>query len=163
MEIRIFEEEDFEQVWQIFHPIVSAGTTYTFDQNTNRAEARRVWLNAPLETWVALENGVILGTYFIKPNQGGGGAHVCNCGYMVAQNARGKGIARKMCEHSQMRAQQLGFKAMQFNFVVSTNLGAIALWKKLGFAEVGRLPKAFDHPQDGYVDAFVMYKDLDAG
>jgi ribosomal protein S18 acetylase RimI-like enzyme len=102
--------------------------------------------------------GETVGTYTIKTNQPGGGAHVCNCGYMVAEAARGRGIARAMCLHSQQEARAMGYLAMQFNFVVETNTGAIALWEALGFATVGRLPHAFAHPEAGLVDARVMYK-----
>ncbi len=103
----------------------------------------------------------ILGTYYIKPNQPALGAHVCNCGYIVAEKARGKGIASEMCSHSQHKALSMGFKAMQYNLVVSTNKGAVRLWKKLGFRIIGTLPRAFRHSQSGFVDAFVMYKQLE--
>lgn len=160
MEIRKAVEADFDQIWPIFHEIVSAGTTYAIDRDTDRAGARRIWMEAPRETWVAVEDDVVLGTYYIKANQAGGGAHVCNCGYMVASKTQGRGIARMMCEQSQVRAVELGFRAMQFNFVLASNVGAIGLWKKLGFDEVGRLPEAFEHPEAGYVDALVMFKRL---
>ena len=158
MLIREASEEDFDQIWDIFHPIVAAGETYTYARDITRGEAHRVWMEMPHRTFVAEVEGRILGTYYIKPNQGGGGAHVCNCGYMVAEAARGMGLATRMCEHSLEVAPKLGYRAMQYNFVVSTNVGAIGLWKKLGFEEIGRLPKAFDHPQEGLVDAVVMYQ-----
>ena len=109
-------------------------------------------------TFVAEMQGEILGTYLIKTNQGGNGRHVCNCGYMVASRARGQGIAGAMCKHSQEKALELGYKAMQFNFVVSTNAAAIRLWNRHGFETVGRLPKAFEHPTEGFVDGLIMYK-----
>ena len=160
MEIRLATGADFDGIWPIFHEIVAAGTTYAIDRETDRGGARRIWMEAPRETWVAVDGGVIVGTYYIKANQAGGGAHVCNCGYMVASDAQGRGIARAMCEHSQARAVEMGFLAMQFNFVLATNVGAIELWTKLGFEVVGRLPKAFDHPSEGMVDALVMFKGL---
>ncbi len=160
MDIRQATDADFAQIWPIFHQIVAAGTTYAIDPDTDRAGARRIWMDAPRETWVAVEDGVVLGTYYIKANNAGGGAHVCNCGYMVASDAQGRGIARMMCEQSQVRAVELGFRAMQFNFVLASNVGAVGLWRKLGFDEVGRLPEAFDHPELGYVDALVMFKRL---
>ncbi len=120
-----------------------------------------MWCDAPAATYVAEEGGKILGTYYIKTNNAGGGAHVCNCGYITAHAAQGRGIARTMCLHSQSEARALGYKAMQYNLVLSSNVGAVALWKKLGFAEIGRLPKAFDHPEQGLVDALVMYKWLE--
>ena len=103
-------------------------------------------------------DGHILGTYYLKTNQVGPGSHVCNCGYMVSSKARGKGLATAMCQHSQKQAIKLGYKAMQFNFVASSNEGAIRLWNKLGFNTVGHLSKAFHHPNKGYVDALIMYK-----
>lgn len=160
MDIRLAVPEDFDQIWPIFEQIVSAGTTYAYPRDTDAAGARRLWIEQPQETWVAVEDGVVVGTYYIKPNNAGGGAHVCNCGYMVASHVQGRGIARKMCEHSQLRAVELGFRAMQFNFVLATNVGAIGLWRKLGFDEVGRLPGAFEHPSEGFVDALVMFKTL---
>ena len=115
-------------------------------------------MDYPRKTYVVEEGGEILGTYFIKTNHEGPGAHVCNCGYMVSSNARGKGLATSMCEHSQEQALVLGYKAMQFNFVASSNEGAVRLWNKLGFEIVGTLPKAFEHPNLGLVDAHVMFK-----
>jgi ribosomal protein S18 acetylase RimI-like enzyme len=102
-----------------------------------------------------------LGTYYIRPNNTGGGAHVANCGYITAPKARGKGLARAMCIHSQKHAKSTGYTAMQFNFVIATNIGAIRLWEKLGYETAGRLPKAFCHPKQGMVDALVMFKALD--
>ena len=161
MKIREATEADFEKIWPIFHESASAGETYAYAQNTPEEGARRLWLHLPRKTFVAEKEGEILGTYYIKTNQSGPGSHVCNCGYMVASNARRKGIATIMCEHSQKVAIELGYKAIQFNFVASSNEDAVRLWKKLGFDIVGRLPKAFNHPSKGYVDALVMYKWLE--
>jgi len=158
MNIREASEEDFDEIWPIFHEVVSAGETYAYHQDTTKDQALNIWVNTPRKTFVAIENGNILGTYYIKTNQAGPGSHVCNCGYMVSSKARGKGLATAMCEHSQQAAKDLGYKAMQFNYVASTNEGAIRLWEKLGFETVGKLPKAFNHPAQGYVDALVMYK-----
>ena len=158
MNIREAAEKDFDEIWPIFHEIVSAGETYAYSQDTTKEQALNIWLKAPRKTFVFEENGKILGTYYLKTNQAGPGSHVCNCGYMVSSKARGKGLGTAMCEHSQQAAKELGFKAMQFNFVASTNEGAIRLWEKLGFETVGKLPKAFNHPAKGYVDALVMYK-----
>ncbi|MFD0914757.1 GNAT family N-acetyltransferase [Methylophilus luteus] len=158
MHIREATIADFDQIWPIFKTIVAAGETYAYPRDTTREQAIKLWLEAPRKTFVAEENGEILGTYYIKTNQAGGGDHVCNCGYMVSPAARGRGLATTMCEHSQQIARSLGYLAMQFNFVASTNEGALRLWTKLGFETVGRLPKAFRHPALGYVDAVVMYK-----
>jgi ribosomal protein S18 acetylase RimI-like enzyme len=161
MKIREITENEFEKIWPIFHEIVSSGETYPYPRDTPREEAEKLWIHVPRKTYVIEDDGQIVGTYYIKTNQPGAGSHVCNCGYMVSPEARGKGFATTMCEHSQSVARELGYKAMQFNLVVSTNAGAVRLWKKLGFDIVGRLPLAFNHPTKGYVDAFVMYKWLE--
>jgi ribosomal protein S18 acetylase RimI-like enzyme len=126
----------------------------------NRADALAYWTAADRETFVAEDDGRIVGTYYLRPNQAGGGAHVANCGYVTAAEATGRGIARRMCEHSMQRAAARGFRAMQFNFVVGTNERAIGLWESLGFRTVGRLPEAFLHPREGYTDALVMFRPL---
>jgi L-amino acid N-acyltransferase YncA len=158
MTIREATAADWDQIWPIFHEVVSAGDTYAYPMDTDRDEAFRIWIEAPAKTFVVEEAGQILGTYFIKTNQAGPGDHVCNCGYMVSSAARGRGLATAMCEHSQDVALQLGYRAMQFNFVATSNEGAVRLWNRLGFETVGRLPGAFRHPSRGFVDALVMYK-----
>jgi L-amino acid N-acyltransferase YncA len=158
MHIREATLADFDQIWPIFQTIVAAGETYAYPRDTTYEQAIKLWMEVPRKTFVAVDDGQILGTYYIKTNQLGGGDHVCNCGYMVSSAARGRGLATTMCEHSQQIAKELGYLAMQFNFVASTNEGAVRLWSKLGFATVGQLPKAFHHPVKGYVDALVMYK-----
>jgi RimJ/RimL family protein N-acetyltransferase len=161
IKIRPFKEEDWAAAWHIIEPVFRAGETYAFAPDITEAEAHRVWVQMPTATFIAAdEGGNVLGTYYIKPNQPALGAHVCNCGYIVAENARRKGIASEMCHHSQREAIARGFRAMQYNLVVSTNKFAVRLWKKLGFEVIGTLPKAFRHPLLGLVDAFVMYKQL---
>ena len=158
MQIREATTADFVQIWPIFGDIVAAGDTYGYATDTDQEQAEHLWMTLPVKTFVAEENGEILGTYYLKTNQAGPGQHVCNCGYMVSAAARGRGLATRMCEHSQDTARKLGYQAMQFNFVASSNSGAVRLWQKLGYDIVGRLPKAFNHPSLGMVDAFVMYK-----
>ena len=148
-------------IWPIFHEVVSSGEFYAFDRDISREQARQQWMESPQKTFLIEETGEILGSYFIKANQQGGGSHVCNCGYMVSSAARGRGLATLMCEHSQSIARELGYKAMQFNFVIETNVGAVKLWHKLGFETIGTVPKAFHHPEHGYVGAHVMYKWLE--
>ena len=144
----------------ILEPIIRPGETYTLPRDMPRKEALDYWFAPQHEVFVAEEDSQILGTYFLQPNQRGGGSHVANCGYVTALWATGRGVARAMCAHSLERACDRGFKAMQFNFVVSTNKRAIALWHSLGFEIVGRLPGAFHHPTAGFVDALVMYRSL---
>lgn len=158
--VRAARDEDRDAIWSILEPALRAGETYTVDPDISREDSLSYWYEASHEPFVAEEDGVILGTYFMRANQGGGGSHVANCGYMTAARAQGKGIARTMLEHSLEHAKRRGFRAMQFNFVVSTNERAVATWRAYGFEVVGTLPGAFKHPQFGFVDALVMYKQL---
>jgi ribosomal protein S18 acetylase RimI-like enzyme len=159
--IRKYHATDWTAVWPILRSTIQAGETYTFSPDSSEAEIHKAWVEIPSATYVACDpDGRVLGTYFIKPNQPGLGAHVCNCGYVVASTAERRGIASLMCEHSQGEAITMGFRAMQFNFVVSTNERAVRLWQRLGYEIVGRLPGAFHHPRLGYVDALIMFKQL---
>jgi ribosomal protein S18 acetylase RimI-like enzyme len=151
---------DADPVWAILEPTIRAGETYTLPRDMPRGEALAYWFAAGHEVFVAEDDARILGTYFLQANQQGGGSHVANCGYITAPWATGRGVARAMCAHSLNHARQRGSRAMQFNFVVSTNQRAIALWQTFGFEIVGRLPAAFLHPTAGYVDALVMYRSL---
>lgn len=158
MQIRPAQPSDGPAILEIIIPVIREGATYTLDPQMREADALAYWLSPDKETFVAEENGAIVGTYFVRPNQGGGGGHVCNCGYMTHTAAVGRGVARAMCQHSLAHARERGYRAMQFNFVVSTNERAVRLWQSMGFAIVGRLPQAFRHPTHGYVDALVMYQ-----
>jgi ribosomal protein S18 acetylase RimI-like enzyme len=159
--IERFQEDRWQALLPILRATFAKGDTYAFDPTSSDEEIRRAWIDAPKATFVAIdERNEIVGTYFIKPNQPGLGSHVCNCGYVVSSSAQGRGIATMMCEHSQVQARAMGFRAMQFNLVVSTNERAVALWKRLGFEIVGTIPDAFHHQTLGYVDAYVMYKTL---
>jgi len=158
LQIREAAQDDFERIWPFFNPIASAGDTCAYPRDISKQEAKRLWMHLPDKTFVAEERGEIIGAYYIKANHDGPGKHVCNCGYMVSEKARGAGLGTLMCKHSQKIALKLGYKAIQFNFVAETNRLAVHLWSKLGFEIVGRLPKAFNHPEKGYVDALVMYK-----
>ena len=160
LNIRKAESRDTGAIAAIIVPVIREGATYTLDSNMSEAEAVAYWMAPDKETFVAEQEGVVLGTYYMRPNQAGGGRHVCNCGYMTSAAATGRGIARRMCEHSLEHARSRGYRAMQFNFVVSTNERAVRLWQSLGFEIVGRLPGAFKHPSAGYIDAFVMYRQL---
>lgn len=161
--IRDITKNDFQQFWPTFQHIIEAQETYAFAPSMSEAQAYALWCEAPVKTFVFEQDGTILGSYYIKANAAGPGSHVCNCGYMVSAAARGKGVARQMCEHSQQVAAELGFRAMQFNSVVSTNTVAVSLWQKLGFTIVGTLPKAYRHRTEGYVDCLVMFKTLVEG
>jgi ribosomal protein S18 acetylase RimI-like enzyme len=160
MEVRSFTSSDADAVWRILEPMLRSGDTYTLPSNWSREEAMGYWLSPGHHVFVAEEGPVILGTYYLKTNQKGGGDHVCNCGFVTAPAAMGKGVARTMCAHALETAKQLGYRAMQFNFVVSSNTRAVGLWKSFGFEIVGTLPGAFRHPELGFIDAYVMFKSL---
>ncbi|WP_449395518.1 N-acetyltransferase family protein [Devosia riboflavina] len=160
MIIRPAAEADQTAIMDIVAPVLRAGETYAIDSDLTDEQMRDYWFLPAHEVFVAEDEGVILGTYYLQANQRGGGAHVANCGYMVSPKAQGKGLAAAMCEHSQVVAKERGFRAMQFNHVVSANVRAVALWQRLGFEIVGTLPKAFNHPVHGFVDSYVMFKTL---
>lgn len=141
-------------------PTIREGATYALDPLMSESDAMSYWMGPGKDTFVLHDDTVILGTYYVRANHAGGGGHVCNCGYMTRASATGRGVARYMGEHSIAYARSVGFRAMQFNFVVSTNERAVKLWQALGFEIVGRLPLAFCHPTAGYVDALVMYRHL---
>lgn len=157
-EIRQALETDFDGIWEIIKVVLRQGDTYPHSPTTNREEAFEYWMTTSTAAFIALDKGEILGTYYLRPNQPDLGSHVCNGGYMVKPGARNRGIGTAMGRHSIAEAKRLGFKAMQFNLVVATNESSIRLWNKLGFDLVGTLPKAFNHKDFGFVDAFVMYK-----
>jgi L-amino acid N-acyltransferase YncA len=181
MKIRQATEADHDAIWKIFREVVAGGDTYALDPHMSREDALAYWFACRTHTYVmeidrqsageadsfpgtatpsptADANRTIAGTYILRPNQSGGGSHVANAAFMVPASARGKGIGRAMAEHCLSEARRLGFHAMQFNFVISTNTSAIRLWQELGFEVVGNLPRAFRHPAKGYVDVYVMYR-----
>jgi L-amino acid N-acyltransferase YncA len=159
--IRPFEPADAPAVWSIWQAVVAGGDTFAFDETFTENQALALWTKPPARGYVAVdESGSVVGTCFIRPNQPGRGSHVANAGFMVAEAARGKGVGRAMGVFALAEARRLGFAAMQFNFVVSTNEAAVALWKDLGFRVIGTIPRGFKHEQLGPVDVFVMYRDL---
>jgi L-amino acid N-acyltransferase YncA len=161
LNIRRALESDFEDIWQIFHAVVRRGDTYAYETESTREHFSSLWMSASVRTYVAcIDDGTIAGTYILKPNQLGPGAHVANAGYMVSDQFAGHGIGRSMCAHSLDEARGLGFKAMQFNSVVSTNHVAVHLWRRMGFSIVGTVPQAFRHREQGLVDIHVMHRFL---
>jgi ribosomal protein S18 acetylase RimI-like enzyme len=160
LKIRPATPADWNAVWNVLAPTFSAGETYPLPRDLGRDGSLAYWFTPGHEVFVAEDDGPIVGTYYLRPNQKGGGSHVANCGYVTAGWSTGRGVARAMCHHSLARAATRGFKAMQFNFVVSTNERAVRLWQSCGFEIVGRLPAAFEHPALGYVDALVMHRTL---
>jgi ribosomal protein S18 acetylase RimI-like enzyme len=157
--IRHADDDDRDAIWAALEPTIRAGDVFALPRAMSRHDALAYWLAPHHEVFVA-EDGVLLGTYYLRANQLGGGDHVANCGYLTTPAATGRGVAREMCAHSLTRARERGFRAMQFNFVVATNERAVRLWEVMGFSIVGRLPGAFAHPSRGDVDALVMYQRL---
>ena len=160
MKIRAANDADHNAIWKIFREVVAAGDTYALDPRMSREDALCYWFGRNTRTYVAESAESVVGTYILRPNQSSGGSHVANAGFMVAPEAQGHGVGRAMAEHCLSEARRLGFRAMQFNFVISTNESAIRLWRQLGFKIVGTLPHAFRHTEEGYVDVYVMYRSL---
>ncbi|MGB6151743.1 MAG: GNAT family N-acetyltransferase [Pricia sp.] len=161
MNIRKTTKSDYDQVWNIFTAVIKTGDTYMFLPNTTRSEMEILWFADYITTFVVEEKGQILGTYIIKDNQIGLGNHIANCSYMVSPKAQGRGIGKKLCEHSIQFSKDSGYMGIQFNAVVSSNKGAIALWKKYGFEIIGITPKGFRHASLGLMDTYIMFKSLD--
>jgi len=160
MHIRPVNAADTDAIWAVIQPTIRAGETYALDRDMHKDAALAYWLAPDKETFVAEADGIVVGTYYLRANQAGGGRHICNAGYVTGETAAGRGVAHAMCLHSMDYAKAQGFRAMQFNFVVSSNIRAVGLWQSLGFEIVGRLPAAFDHPALGFVDALVMHRSL---
>lgn len=160
MDIREIGADEFALVWPVFQAVVSTGDTYAYDPEISCDAAKAMWTAPGSRLFVATEGDKVLGCYLLKANQPALGDHVANAGYMVAPDARGKGVAGALCRHSMDTARKAGFAAMQFNFVVASNTTAVALWQKHGFEIVGRVPNAFRHRQLGPTDVYVMYRAL---
>jgi len=157
--IRAAVPADHDAIYELFRGVVEAGDTFAFPADMPHQDAIRFWTAAPATAFVAELDGRVVGSSYLKPNQPGRGSHVANAGFMVAPESRGKGVGRALGEHAIAEARRLGFRAMQFNYVVSTNL-AVRLWQELGFAIVGTLPGAFRHPEHDFVDVYVMFREM---
>ncbi|MFC2140173.1 GNAT family N-acetyltransferase [Candidatus Auribacterota bacterium] len=160
-DIREARENDVDAIWEIFHEVIIAGDTYVFDPNTSKDQFLKLWLAPHMATYVLEDDGKIIGTYALKPNQPDLGSHIANAAYMVPPEEQNRGIGRAMCEHSLKEAKILGYIGMQFNMVVSTNDAAISLWQQFGFSIIGTIPKGFRDTKLGYIDTHIMYKSLE--
>ena len=160
IEIRKANAEDKDQIWEIIKEVISKGDTYTFDPNTHKETMLNYWYGPDRYTYVATDNRKIVGTFYIKINQPGLGAHIANGAYMVSETASGKGIGKKMGEFSLEEAKRLGYTAMQFNIVIKSNARAVNLWQNLGFKIIGEIPDAFNHKENGMTNAYIMYRKL---
>ena len=165
MKIRPATSADRDAIWAILEPVIRAGETYALARDMPKDAALAYWIATDRETFVVEHSSVergseILGTYYLRPNQAGGGSHVANCGYITHSAAHGQGVARRMCEHSLAHARGQGYRAMQFNFVLASNSRAVKLWQSFGFEILGRISQAFQHPSLGFVDALIMFRTL---
>jgi ribosomal protein S18 acetylase RimI-like enzyme len=159
--IRPGTRTDDDALWKILEPTFRAGETYPQPRDIDREAALELWWRPEHAVFVAEdEGGALVGTYYLKANNIGSARHVANCGYMTLPQAAGQGIGRTLCLHSLEQARTRGFRAMQFNLVIATNTPAVHLWQSCGFEIVGRLPGAFEHPTQGFVDALVMFQTL---
>lgn len=160
MNIRKAIPSDSDQIWEIISEVISKGDTYVFAPDSSKEKMLDYWLASDKHTFVAEQNGEIIGTFYLKANQPDLGSHIVNAGYMVSSKARGQGLGYTMGEFSIAEAKRLGFRAMQFNIVIKTNEGAVRLWQKLGFSIIGEIPDAFQHSRLGFVNAYIMYQSL---
>ncbi|GAA4276696.1 GNAT family N-acetyltransferase [Aquimarina mytili] len=160
MKIREATPKDYDTIWEIFEKVIKTGDTYVFDPQTQKKDLTKHWFASYMKTYVLEEQGKVIGTYIIKPNQIDLGSHIANCSYMVHPNYHGKGAGKMLCEHSLQNAKEMGYKAMQFNIVVSTNIAAVKLWQKYNFEIIGTIPKGYKHSSLGYVDAYIMYREI---
>lgn len=158
--IRKAREDDKDNIYKIAKDVLKTGDTYTMPPNSKKNEILRYWFGDKKSTFVALMNNQIVGFFYIKPNQAELGNHISNASYMVSPKFQNMGIGRKMGEYSLKKAKEMGYKAMQFNFVVKSNISAVKLWQKLGFRIIGEIPKAFRHSTKGLVNAYIMYREL---
>lgn len=160
IEIRAAAQADRSVIWPIINAVIARGDTYVFAPGSSEDEMLDYWLSPEKYAYVAEENGKVLGTYWLKANQPGLGSHIANAAYMVSPDSKGKGIGRRMAEHSLEEARRMGFTAMQFNFVVKSNTAAVTLWKSVGFEVIGEIPDAFRHHSEGLINAYIMYRKL---
>jgi ribosomal protein S18 acetylase RimI-like enzyme len=160
LEFRLATEADKDAVWLIIEPIIRKGDTWVFSPDSTKEKMLNYFFSSEKHTYAALERDEIVGVFFIKDNQPDLGSHICNAGYMVAQNHTGRGIGKKMCQFSIQKAKEIGYDGMQFNIVIKSNHNAVHLWLNLGFSIIGEIPNAFVHPQNGLTNAYIMYQKL---
>jgi len=160
LSLRPASAADWPAMWVIFRAVIADGDSYVFAPDTSEHDARDYWFGPGIASWVALDGERVVGMYKLVANQRDLGNHVANASFMVAPSAHGRGIGEAMGRHCLSEARRAGFAAMQFNFVVASNRGAVALWQKLGFRIVGTLPGVFRHARLGPTDALIMYRSL---
>jgi L-amino acid N-acyltransferase YncA len=162
VEIRLASADDWPAIWPFFRAIVAAGETYAYPEDLTSESAEALWMEPPpAATFVAIDDdGAVVGSAKSGPNRPGRGAHVSTASFMVDPGARGRGIGRALAEHVVQWAREQGYRSMQFNAVVETNVGAVKLWQALGFEIIGTVPQAFDSESHGLVGLHVMHRTL---
>lgn len=160
IEVRKVTDSDKPAIWRIIKAVIAGGDTYVYPPDSTEDEMMAYWFASEKHNYVGVLHGVVVGTFWLKANQPGLGSHVANAAYMVSPDAHGKGIGKQMALWSLDEARRLGFKAMQFNFVVKSNEVAVRLWQSIGFEIIGEIPDAFDHHRDGFTNAYIMYRKL---
>lgn len=160
VKIRLATAQDFDEIYRIFKAVIAKGDTYINRAETTRQEIEAKWMNKDVKTFIAENDGKIVGAYLLKPNHVDRGSHIGNASYIVDENARGLGVGKALALHSIDMAKEIGYRGMQFNFVVSTNIAAVNLWKSVGFQIIGTIPQGFKHETLGYVDAYIMFLKL---
>lgn len=151
---------DLDAIWLMWKDIMAQKIYYPYDESYSREQIEAAWINLDNLIGVAEVNGTVAGAYIVKPNQPGHGSHVANAAYMVDTAHRGEGIGKLLCAHSLEAAKAAGYRAMQFNLVVSTNTAAIKAWEAFGFERIGIIPEGFYQDGPGYVDAYIYYRFL---
>jgi ribosomal protein S18 acetylase RimI-like enzyme len=158
--IRPASSDDLEDIWRMWKDIMDQKVYFAFDDQTTKEDIIKSWINLNNHCFVAEKVNSIVGAYILKPNQPGYGKHIANASYLVDTTFRGGGIGHQLCVHSIESAKKIGFRGMQFNFVVSTNTMAIRIWERYGFEIIGTIPGGFYHVEKGYVDVYIFFKDL---
>jgi ribosomal protein S18 acetylase RimI-like enzyme len=160
LQFRRATTEDGEGIWKILQPINEKGDAFAYFPTTTQADMLAYWLAADKHIFVTLDEGEIVGTFWLRDNQPGRGSHIANAAYAVSNTSGSRGVGRAMGLFSLDAARSLGYKAMQFNLVVKTNEKAVKLWQSIGFQIIGEIPEAFDHAELGLVNALIMYQKL---
>jgi L-amino acid N-acyltransferase YncA len=158
--IRPSIEKDFNDIWEIFSDVIKGQDTFVFPPNMSYGHAKQYWMDFGNKVYVAEHNNEIVGTYMLKPIHSGNGNHIGNASYMVSSKFRGKSVGKLMGQHCIEESKKLGYSAIQYNMVVSTNTVAVKLWKSLGFKIIATIPGGFRHRTKGFVDSYVMFKTL---
>lgn len=150
----------FDEIWAVLSPVFKTGETYPIAPDATKEDGKAYWFAPDKRVYAASDQGEIVGTYYIKPNQIGLGSHVCNAGFVVAAEHSGKGYGTLLGWHALQTAKEMGYESMQFNLVVANNIASLKIWQKLGFDVIGTIPEAFNYRGEKHIDAYILYKKL---